>query len=260
MQDFWDLQFQFSRLIPNFAHLVEQMGEDSLAFAKDRDFERIAYGPHDRQWVEWTPGQGSENLLPIILHGGYWRALTAETHRYMMAPWLDVAKHVGNIEYRLIPEVRLGDIVDDARQALLVIAERFPDCRIILIGHSAGAHLAISALNDTTLASQVAGVIALSGVYDLAPVAQSFLQAELTLTRDDVARHSLKPRSDHPPVLYVNGDAETYEFLRGGALMASQGPADWHVLKGANHMSLTWAASAAAPELLKKLMNLEARE
>lgn len=260
MQDFWDRQFKFSEVIPDFADALDHMAQDSAEVAKRSRFTRVAYGDHARQWVEWTDGTGPRTVLPVVIHGGYWRALEAETHRFMIPAFLPVGAAVGNVEYRLMPEVRLADAVADVRAALRTLAERFPASKFVLIGHSAGAHLALSCMTDTTLANRTLGVLALSGVYDLAPVRLSFLQSELQLTPEEVAAFTLPPETDRGPVLYVNGSSETHEFLRSGALMSEPANADWHVIDGADHMSLIWAACDQADALLSKLYSLGTTE
>ncbi len=255
-QAFWDKQFKFSEIIPDFAQAVQNMAKDSEDVTGSHQFSRTRYGDHPRQWVEWIGGAGNTDLLPVILHGGYWRALEAESHRFMMPAFRSAGAHVANIEYRLMPEVSLGDVVSDAKAALHSLSNQFPNRRLVLIGHSAGAHLALSAMADTVLAKRIAGIISLSGVFDLAPVCLSFLQPELHLTPEDVTAFSLLPHQERPPVLYVNGGKETYEYLRGGALMAQPENAAWHVIDDADHMSLTWAACEQADTLLSKLLSL----
>lgn len=255
-EDFWNRQMQFSTILPEFAAYLDRMAAESAEYSLGRAFDRKAYGEEARQWVEWTHGSGTGDLLPVVIHGGYWRALRAEDHRFMLAGFGALGATVANLEYRLMPGVRLDHCVRDAQDGLRCLAERFVGKRMVLIGHSAGAHLAVSSLADPGIAARTAGVIALSGVYDLRPAAQSFLQAELNLTEQEVATHSLAPRAGRPPVLYVNGSAETYEFLRGSALMASAGRAGWRVLPDADHMTLTWAATAHAKALCAEMLAL----
>lgn len=256
MQAFWDRQFKFSDVIPDFLCALQRMAQESDEVAAQSRFLRAAYGDHPRQWVEWTIGTGAQSVLPVIIHGGYWRALQAETHRFMIPGFLSAGTAVANIEYRLMPEVRLADVVSDTKAGLRLLAETFPLTRFVLVGHSAGAHLALSALSDTALADRTIGVLSLSGVYDLAPVRLSFLQAELHLSSDEAKSFTLSPETDRPPVLYVNGSVETPEYLRGGALMSQSENADWHLIDGADHMSLTWAACDQADLLLSKLYSL----
>ena len=254
MQDFWDTQFRYSALLPDFENWLARMNEDSDAVSMT---ERAAYGEHPRQWVEWIDGSGSHAVLPVIIHGGYWRALDAESHRFMMPAFQTHGGKVANLEYRLMPGVRLGDVVTDTCKALTLLCEKFPEAKLVLVGHSAGAHLALSAMEDPKLRARTRGIIALSGVYDLAPVALSFLQAELNLAPTEIDMFTIYPSSGRPPVLYVNGSAETHEFIRGAALLAAHGASHHTILEDAHHMSLPHAACANADALLSTLLDLK---
>ena len=218
---------------------------------------RHAYGPDPRQWVELTPGTDPDTVVPVVIHGGYWRALHAEDHRFMLQALVAFGATLAKVEYRLMPGARLDGILGDLRAALRLILEQHPQARLVLVGHSAGAHFALSAAGDPGSRDRIAGVIALSGVNDLYPLRDCFLQDELSLTHDEAEAHSLRPSQARPPSVYVNVSAETHEFLRGSALMASQGKAAWRILPGANHMSLLWVAADAMPDLFETLMTLE---
>ncbi len=67
MQEFWDTQFRFSSILPDFEDWLARMAKDSRAVSKT---ERAAYGEHPRQWVEWIDGSGSDSVLSVIIHGG----------------------------------------------------------------------------------------------------------------------------------------------------------------------------------------------
>jgi arylformamidase len=54
-------------------------------------------------------------------------------------------------------------------------------------GHSAGAHLASFLFHKSSEPSGIRGALLLGGVYDLAPLRRSFLQAEIALTDEEVA-------------------------------------------------------------------------
>lgn len=235
------------------------MAGQSADFAENVRLVRSEYGTHPRQWVEWCDGMGPKDVLPVVLHGGYWRALEAETHRFLMRSLQPHGAVVANVEYRLMPDIRLADVVADAKAALHHLAAEFPEVQLLPVGHSAGAHLALCAMADSALITRTRGIIALSGVYDLVPVAWSFLQDEIHLTVQEIESFSLKAETPRPPVVYVNGSEETYEFLRGGALMSRGSKAVWHWIDGANHMSLTWMAAAEMATLVSKILVMEDR-
>lgn len=257
--EFWNAQFQFSAILPDFEACLADLAARSDAFARGRVFNRMPYGPDPRQWIELTRGTGAPDILPVVIHGGYWRALKAENHRAMMQGLTGLGAQVGNVEYRLMPHVRLNEVVTDVTAGLSLLADRHPNSQLLLIGHSAGAHLAISALDFPKLAARVAGVIAMSGIYELWPVTQCFLQNELGLTPSEVDAFSHTPERPRPPVLYLTGADETYEFRRQSARMAQGSRTAWQHIDNTHHLTVPLAATTetAARAALTILRNLE---
>lgn len=249
-QTYWDSQLKFSQILPEFQSYLARMSEDSARVSQARRFHKVTTGPDPRQWAEWTTGEGAGSLVPVVLHGGYWRALRAEDHRFLVPALLPFGPAVCSIEYRLKPVHSMAQILDDVRAGIAALARSLPEAHFLVIGHSAGAHLALKAVEDPECARRVSGIIALSGVYDLAPVAQSSLQAEIGFTPQEIQTFSIPPSAKRPPTLFVNGAEETHELIRGSCLMAAQGRSQMVLLPEANHMTLTWQAAAQMEQLV----------
>ena len=236
-QQFWDTQFKFSQFLPDFQVWMDRLAQESACLDMS-GFSRLPYGDDPRQWVEVGAGTGSPNILPVVIHGGYWRALRAEDHRVLLTGLRGLGAYVANLEYRLLPSVRMADVVNDVCAGLAQISLAHPGQKLLLVGHSAGAHLAAQAMRNPALARHLAGVVAISGLYDLAPIAQSFLQAELALDPCEIAQFSGFETDPACPILYVNGSDETHEFLRQSALAAQAQAAPWLRVRNAHHMSV----------------------
>src|SRR5579872_3539458 len=112
--------------------------------------------------------------LPLVVnvHGGYWQAiynlihaghLCADLARHGLASW--------NVEYRRLGDpggewpAPLDDVVG-ALDAVRTLAADYPlDLeRVVLMGHSAGGHLALLAARQTSLSLR--GVVSVAGVVD----------------------------------------------------------------------------------------------
>ncbi|MEO0975906.1 MAG: alpha/beta hydrolase [Pseudomonadota bacterium] len=240
----WNPQFRFSDVLEDFNDWLEWRDAASRTAERSLSFERIAYGAHDRQWIEATEcGPVQSAVMPVFIHGGYWRSLSAEDHRCVLTGLSSLGNRCANVEYRLMPEFRLNDLVGDAVAALDRLATLYSnDTRFLLVGHSAGAHLAISAALRAALraglSDRLAGVVGISGVYDLAPVAKSFLQDEIGLTNEEIRSHSLIGASVGVPLLCVVGGDETDEFKRQSLAMAESAEAGHLVVRGAHHLSI----------------------
>ena len=121
----------------------------------------FSYGKHEDQVIDFfLPGE-SDRATVVLIHGGYWRSEYDRKHLAPLAQKLtDLGWPVALIEYRRIigdPDAALSDVVSAIGEV------RNLNRNLILVGHSAGGHLALLAANKL----DVLGVIALAPVTDL---------------------------------------------------------------------------------------------
>ncbi len=133
---------------------------------------RIIYGDHPDQFVElWEPA-GEPCGSIVLIHGGYWRQrYDLDSTRRIAAHTSSAGWKVLNIEYRRVDDtfgVWPGMAADVLRSARF--ADRHPR---VVIGHSAGGHLAL------WLAAQPGYADA---VIALAPLADLVKASELALS------------------------------------------------------------------------------
>jgi acetyl esterase/lipase len=109
---------------------------------------RIAYGPGPHQFGELRAAHGRSRGVVVIVHGGFWRARRSLD---MTAPAADALAVAGfdswNVEYRRGGQGGWSDTLADVASAfdhLGVLAGRdgLVLDRVLLLGHSAGGHLA----------------------------------------------------------------------------------------------------------------------
>ena len=131
-------------------------------------FDTIPYGPHPDNVGDLRGDPASSDLLVVLVHGGFWlREWERDTMETLAVDLTERGYANWNIEYR-----RLGNgggwpgSGNDVRMAL-DHAPLTGDHRIVVIGHSAGSHLALWAA-ETLPAIQVIG---LAPVTDLASLA-----------------------------------------------------------------------------------------
>jgi acetyl esterase/lipase len=153
-----------------------------------RERRDIAYGPHPRQQIDiYLPASAKNPLtspLPVVIffYGGSWRSGARAEYRFVGRQLARQGYIVAVPDYRLYPEVRYPDFIDDAAMATAKIAEVIPSeggdpSAIFTAGHSAGAYLALMlALAPDYLAAagydrgKLAGAIGLAGPYDFLPI------------------------------------------------------------------------------------------
>ena len=204
----------------------------------------IAWGPGEREVMdlfEAAPGAP----VAVFLHGGYWQALDRSWFSGL-APAL-AAHGVGLAvpSYDLAPSVRLGRILRQVRDAVDAVRAR-TGVRPVVFGHSAGGHMAACMLSE----ARASAAVAISGVFDLAPLIPTSLNIALRLDAAEAAAlspiHWPVPNGSTPggTVLdcVVGGD-ESPEFLRQSKMMADLWAARgvetrYQALPGLNHFTV----------------------
>ncbi len=139
----------------------------------------VSYGDHPDQCADLRlpAGDGPPRPLVVVVHGGFWRAEYDRAHTGPMAAALAALGHpVAQIEYRRTgrPDGGWPHTLTDVRAGLAALPElaaaalsgRVAPVPPILVGHSAGGHLALYVAAHAP--ETVGGVLALAPVADLA--------------------------------------------------------------------------------------------
>jgi arylformamidase len=157
--------------------------------------------------------------LVVWFHGGYWRRLHKDDSTFVARGLTPHGVAVAIVNYGLAPAVPLEEIVAQARRSVAWLranakAHGADPSRIVVAGHSAGGHLAAMCAVD----APVAGVVSLSGLHDLRPVAKSHVNAWLQL--DDARATALSPALLAPAaptrIVAIVGSRETNAFKEQG--------------------------------------------
>src|SRR5690606_11771272 len=163
------------------------------------------------------PSRGTGGPLLIFVHGGYWQGGSKESVGFLARGPLASGFSVALLDYAVAPEASLGEMVDEVCQALHWLDSqasrlKFDARRIVLAGHSAGAHLMCNLLGELP----ILGGVAISGIYDLEPIRHSYLNERLGLNEQDVRQFSpmLMPRPSSAPLLVAVGANELDELIR----------------------------------------------
>jgi acetyl esterase/lipase len=105
----------------------------------------LAYGPDPRQRLDWSPVEGRRAPLVLFIHGGAWSFGDKRIAAHMATHFNGLGYAFASVNYRLVPDATVAQQADDVAAALAILRPLYrnvdPD-RIMLIGHSAGAHLA----------------------------------------------------------------------------------------------------------------------
>lgn len=214
---FWNSQLDNAATVPDFSSWPLRYAELSHTVRRRwGEGERLPVGPEPGQAV-WRVATGRSDRAMVFIHGGYWRRYEAADFAFVAAAAHAANATLYNVDYRLMPAVRLADAVMDAVAASAVAVAEAE--RTVLVGHSAGAHLAVEAA--LRLSAGVAGVVGISGLYDLAPLRHAAIQDEIALTMQEVADFSPQVRAAHITcaLTLAAGAEETVEFRRQSAML-----------------------------------------
>lgn len=190
--------------------------------------EDVAYGDAERQVMdiyrpEIGPESGPESEsddAPVVVYfyGGSWKSGSRRTYRFMGEALARNGFVVAVPDYRLYPDVRFPDFVEDGARAVRWISAHVREFggdpgRIILMGHSAGAHIAaLLAFDERYLARQgvpgasLRGFVGVAGPYAFDPLAYGSTKPIFSGLNDtDQAR----------PVTFVGGEEVATLLLHG---------------------------------------------
>ncbi|MEL4178857.1 alpha/beta hydrolase [Roseateles sp. PN1] len=193
----------------------------------------LAYGAAPSERLDVFPSDVSQAPVLVVLHGGWWRALDKSDMSFLASAFTEEGAMVVIPNYALCPEVSMDRIPLQLTQALAWVWRHAADFggdpnRIVLLGHSAGGHLAamLSCCDWKAVASDlprhlIKGAMSVSGVHDLGPIRKTpFLQADLRL--DAAAVRRLSPvhfPAPEAPFCAVVGADESAEFKRQNRLI-----------------------------------------
>jgi acetyl esterase/lipase len=155
---------------------------EGAAAQQDDEFESLSYGPDPLQTVDvWTTA-AVEPTLMVFVHGGGWSRgdKTMMRGSAKLEHWLYEADAAASINYRLVPDATVEQQAEDIASALALLKSRadslyFDPKKIVLVGHSAGAHLvALLGTDESYLRraglsfADIAGFVLLDGAaYDI---------------------------------------------------------------------------------------------
>jgi arylformamidase len=219
-----DAAYDNTAAVANSAALLADFDARSAQLRADRPQHLdLRYGAADRNRIDYFAAAAPGPVL-VFIHGGYWQMRAKETFSFVAAGPLAHGIHVALPGYTLAPQITLAGIVEEIRSAIRWIARHAADyggdpARIIVSGWSAGGHLTAMVMDEPA----VAGGLAISGIFDLAPVRLNYLNDKLGLDADAVTR--LSPMLNLPrrcaPLMLACGADELPELQRQSATYAA---------------------------------------
>jgi acetyl esterase/lipase len=170
----------FSSACTSLSFLIANVPASFGAYQRTSD---LAYGKerHQRLDVYRPQGAGSGRPVVIFWYGGSFDSGSKGAYKFVGAALAERGFVTVLPDYRLYPAVKFPEFLDDPASAVAWVQQHAHEFdgdphRVVLMGHSAGAHIAaFLALQPERLTRAgahpewIAGLVGLSGPYALAP-------------------------------------------------------------------------------------------
>ncbi|MGF7147922.1 acetyl esterase/lipase [Sphingomonas zeicaulis] len=226
-----------------------------------RRISGAAYGSAPRQRLDLWRAAGAHRPQPVLVffYGGGWSAGERRHYGFAARAFAALGFTVVVPDYRLVPAIHFPAFVEDAAAALRWVAHHAalhggdPE-RILLAGHSAGAHIAVLVALDSGYARAagidaraIRGVAGLAGPYDFFPFDVPASIAAFARAPDPRLTQPIHfARRDAPPVWLATGTADTVVRPRNSqalaaALQAAGGSAVYRDYAGLDHAGIVMA-------------------
>jgi acetyl esterase/lipase len=228
----------------------------------------IAYGNHrDQRMDVYQPSEKKFGNQPkpviVFFFGGSWRSGERAWYEFFAAHYTNKGYVVVVPDYRKAPEFVYPSFMQDAASAAahtLASAEKFnadPN-HVILMGHSAGAHMAALLCVDTQFlaahgldARVFSAFVGLSGPYDFLPMTDPLVievfRGDANLAESQPV-HFARNILHTPPVLLVHGATDRLVWPKNarnfaGAINARGGNAQVLMLENVGHVGTLFQAA-----------------
>ena len=215
-------------VVASLAAACSPLGMLNTLGPRDRGVRRVArdveYGPDPRQRFDTYAPDGASPTVPlpvlVFFYGGGWDSGSKDLYGWAAQALAAQGFVVAVPDYRLVPEVVFPVFIEDAAAATARVAEVVSThggdpARLAVIGHSAGAHLAMMITLDRRY-MQAAGkpdliraAAGLAGPYDFLPFDVASSINAFGQAPDPVQTQPLHfARADAPPLWLGHGTAD----------------------------------------------------
>lgn len=233
---FYEREYNARAAVPEHPQIFARWaGEAALTRRRCACLIDLPYGDGVGERLDYFPTRRDAAPLLVFIHGGYWRSLDKFDFSWVAPPYVQEGAAVALLNYGLAPHTPIEDIVRQQLKAMAWLYRnadrlRFDPERIVVAGHSAGAHLTAMlaaaiwpALDSDLPADLVKGLLTISGLFDLEPLTHApFVNVDLQLDTARARRLSPvhMPPSSAAPLVTAVGAQESSEFKRQSKAIA----------------------------------------
>lgn len=216
--------------VPDSPTLNAAREAESARFRSDHSGHLdLPYGTRERNTWDLFPAADPKAPCLVFIHGGYWQRNSKDQFANLIAGPHANGWSAALPGYTLAPDATMTEIAAEIRAALDWLVLHGPAHGIagpvVLSGWSAGGHLTALCLDHPSV---VAG-LAISGIFELGPVRDTYLNDKLRLTDDEIVRLSpMRLPMIGKPLALAYGTAELPPLMSDSR--------DLHALRSAHHL------------------------
>ena len=228
VDDYLESQYNVVAGRPDFEQVLADWTGRSLVYRSGcKGFSQHRYGKRENEVIDLFPTQEKGTPIMVYLHGGYWQRGDRALYGFLAKPFNESGINVAIVGYPFAPSASMWDIIDSIKAAILWLWRNTREMgmdsdQMILVGHSAGGHLATimqtrdwMALEPAMSGNPFKAVVSVSGLYWLKPLCSTTLNENLNLDKHQAEKLSpteMVPMKNVPMALVI-GDAEGHEFF-----------------------------------------------
>nr|XP_056722863.1 kynurenine formamidase [Euleptes europaea] len=179
------------------AHIQATTDATRNSQAATQTLLNVPYGPGEGEKLDvYLPKEPSQTFpLVLYIHGGYWQLLSKEVSGFAACPLASHGIALAAVDYDVAPKGKLEEMVRQVRHSVAFAVQQYTGISgIYLLGHSAGAHLAAMVLStdwtEFDVVPNIKGAFLVSGVYDLEPLMNTYVNDVLHINWEVVQSNS----------------------------------------------------------------------
>lgn len=236
-----DAQYEQRAWVPHADDIIRRYAAASEAVRRRLPPAEHRYGEREREALDLY-GDPKAAAMLVFVHGGAWKRQSRREQGFAAEAIVGAGASFAALGFDLLPTVTMAEMAAQVCRGIEWLKERFAPRRLVLCGHSSGAHLAACALTRLEFIDRA---LVVSGLYDLLPVRLS--------ARNEYVRLDERLEHDYSPIRHLEripcpvsvawGEHEAPEFARqsrefAAALAASGKLAERIEARGLNHFEI----------------------
>jgi len=142
--------------------------------------KNVSFGDGKRDKLDIYRAEKPKEGAPVLVfvHGGSWDSGSKDIYKFLAEGFTKSGYDIVLPNYRMYPDAKFPDFLEDNARAVAYTAEVFGDRKIVLLGHSAGAYnVLMLGLRDEFLSGAgvdrckaISGVVSLAAPVGVAPL------------------------------------------------------------------------------------------